>query len=143
MIQKIEILFLQMVIIFVCSERPLLAKVSDLPEVVAKTDSACVAIQPFYWEIGNADGVLVKGSTGDLSITRHTDLKYASASKFIFGAYLAERRMGKLTFLDLKVLRMQTGFVSLKPYCLSLPRETVSSKSVRFLTESIPYTSKL
>lgn len=81
----------------------------------AQTNANCVAIQPFYWEIGNADGPLANGGspTDESSYTRDTTMLIASASKWWFGAYVAELHGGQLTAADLQATRMLSGYTSL------------------------------
>lgn len=80
----------------------------------------CQVINPFYWEIGDATGVLVAGSNGDGSITRTTSLSIASATKWLFGAYVAQRRNGALNTTDLSYLTMSSGYTSLGALSCSL-----------------------
>jgi hypothetical protein len=78
----------------------------------AQSNQFCTRVQPFYWEIGDASGVLVGTTVGGSSPTASTTMLVASASKLIFGAYLVEKRAGQLTAADLKALRMMAGYTS-------------------------------
>ena len=63
-------------------------------ETTASDDSLCTTLTPFYWEIGDKDGVLDSGTGGDGSGTppnSETPMAIASASKWIFAAYALER----------------------------------------------------
>ena len=63
-------------------------------EATASGDSLCTALTPFYWEIGDKDGVLDSGTGGNGSGTppsSETPMAIASASKWIFAAYALER----------------------------------------------------
>ena len=75
----------------------------------ANTDPSCVAIRPFYWEIGDGLSALVSGSAGIGAPTAKTELDVASASKWIFSAYVAQKRAGQLTATDKNHLRFLTG----------------------------------
>jgi hypothetical protein len=52
--------------------------------------NTCNAIGDFYWEIGDARGLMLSGSVGT-TVARTTELSIASASKWWFGAYVKER----------------------------------------------------
>lgn len=76
----------------------------------ASNSSACTAIEPFYWEIGDRSDRITGSSEGDGSVLASTDMKIASASKWIFGAYVLEKRGNVLTADDIKALTMRTGY---------------------------------
>lgn len=75
----------------------------------ASTHPECTAIAPFYWEIGDASGVLASGSTGKKSIEANKTLAIASASKLIFSAYVVEKLNGVLTPSIIKGLNFTAG----------------------------------
>ena len=78
----------------------------------ANSNPSCVAIQPFYWEIGDGSRALVGGTAsavGATSPAADTLMLIASASKWIFGAYVVELRAGKFTANDLAALTMRSG----------------------------------
>jgi hypothetical protein len=59
-------------------------------ERTAREGAACKKLGAFYWEIGDVHGPLVSGSIGsDYSID--TPMKIASASKWVWGAYVLEK----------------------------------------------------
>src|SRR5690348_12911691 len=72
---------------------------TDQQRVQAATTTAgnnvqCTALTPFYWEIGDKNGVLVSGTGGDNSSTppsSATVMGIASASKWIFSTYALEK----------------------------------------------------
>jgi hypothetical protein len=78
--------------------------------------NACHPIKPFYWEIGDATTALASGSTdnasGSPTYTASTVMSIASASKWIYAAYVAEKRAGNLTAADIKFLHFRSGYVS-------------------------------
>lgn len=88
--------------------------------------SQCSLIRPFYWEIGDSAGRMVSGAlnSGSSTVTYNakTPLPYTSASKWLYGAYVAERRAGKLNPDDIKMLTLRSGFHSLS-FCA--PWQTV------------------
>lgn len=67
----------------------------------------CSAQAPFYWEIGDANGVIVSGRVGGF-LTRDSVLSLASASKWIYGAYVEQVK--KVTIDDLKYLNLRSGW---------------------------------
>ncbi|KHD88388.1 MAG: hypothetical protein OM95_09665 [Bdellovibrio sp. ArHS] len=81
-------------------------------QTTANTNTNCTAIVPFYWEIGNGSSTLASGSTGNGSITRTTSLAIASASKWLFGAYVVQKRGGTFDSTTEKHLKMLSGYTS-------------------------------
>ncbi|MBK6862906.1 MAG: hypothetical protein IPG91_04700 [Ideonella sp.] len=65
----------------------------------AQQNPMCIAIQPFYWEIGDRSGVIVSGSVGSGAPTRATPMAIASASKWLYAAY-AVQKVGGVAGLD-------------------------------------------
>jgi len=78
--------------------------------------NACHSIQPFYWEIGDSTAALASGSTdaagGNPTYSATTTLSVASASKWLYAAYVAEKRAGLLAPSDIQFLHFQSGYVS-------------------------------
>lgn len=61
----------------------------------AANSSVCDDVRPFYWEIGGpSGGPIVSGQVGGTDYARDTVVEIASASKWIFGAYVVERYGG-------------------------------------------------
>lgn len=85
------------------------------PLATALESTACKAIQPFYWEIGDKDRSLYSGTRGVDAPRAHTVMPIASASKWIFAAYVVQKRKGQLLPGDIKALTMQAGYTRLKP----------------------------
>jgi hypothetical protein len=79
----------------------------------AEQDPLCTPLRPFYWEIGSAEGVLASGQTGDRSVARSSVLGIASASKWVFGAYVVQRENGKIDGTTRKFLELASGYNSL------------------------------
>ena len=91
---------------------------------VATTAADCVAVQPFYWSIGDATGKLADASAGGASPGAQTLMSIASASKLVYGAYVAEQRAGVLTDADVKFLTFQSGYTD---FGACLPSQTVAT----------------
>jgi hypothetical protein len=66
--------------------------------------------------VGNQNAALASGSvnkTGDATTySASTVMSIASASKWVYGAYVAEKRAGALTDSDIKFLHFRSGYVS-------------------------------
>lgn len=82
--------------------------------------AACSGLGGFYWEIGDANGRLASGSRGGVAADRR--MRIASASKWVFGAYVAERRNGALTDADVAALEMTSGYTGLNPVACAVSR---------------------
>lgn len=78
----------------------------------AMSHADCSVLAPFYWEIGDKTGVQASGSTGDGTVVATTEFPIASASKWLFGAYVAEVRAGVLTPDDIQHLHMMAGYTN-------------------------------
>ncbi|MFY9512262.1 MAG: hypothetical protein WAQ05_14930, partial [Rubrivivax sp.] len=80
-------------------------------------DNACGAIRPFYWEVGDRDARLASGSVNaagsSRAVTGDQVLAIASASKWVYGAYVAQVRGGVLSAEDQRFLSLRAGYVSL------------------------------
>lgn len=75
---------------------------------------ACRVVEPFYWEIGTASGPLYSGSQGRDAPGAHTVMPIASATKWLFAAYVVQKRKGQLTSADIAALTMQSGYTHFK-----------------------------
>ncbi|MEW9897541.1 hypothetical protein ABWL39_02730 [Chitinivorax sp. PXF-14] len=99
----------------------LAARADDVPSPASRKQAAsetaernarCKAIQPFYWEIGDRQQRLAGGSVGGNEPDATTQMKIASASKWVFGAYVIELRGGRLSEADIRALTMRSGYTS-------------------------------
>ena len=81
---------------------------------VADGAPACKSIQPFYWEIGDRNGRLAGATAGGDEPNAAMVMTVASASKWFYGAYVAQVRKGQLTPADIRALTMRSGYVSLR-----------------------------
>jgi hypothetical protein len=82
----------------------------------ATSNANCTAVSPFYYELGDKNGAIVSGSVGT-GYTATTQMNIASASKWLFGAYVAEVRGGILSAADTRATHMQSGYVSMTSVC--------------------------
>lgn len=83
-------------------------------EQVLASAPQCQGLGDLYWEIGNADGVLASGQVGR-AITANRVIRLASASKWVFGAYVLEKTAGNLTPTQVAALEMQSGYDQMHP----------------------------
>lgn len=86
----------------------------DAATRTAQTNALCVAVQPFYWEIGDQAQAHAFGSVGGSSYTASTRMAIASASKWIYGAYVLEKTAGAPSAADIKFLTFQSGYSTMK-----------------------------
>jgi hypothetical protein len=107
---------------------------TDAQRVAAATSTAqskvnaCATIQPFYWEVGDQATALASGSVGGPTYTANTSMNVASASKWLYGAYVVQRRGGALTPDDIKYLTFRSGYTS---FSICLPGNTVAQCAQR------------
>jgi hypothetical protein len=83
----------------------------------AASNASCQAITPFYLEIGDRNGAITNASIGGTTYVASTPMNVASASKWLFGAYVAEVRNGMLSATDVQATHMQSGYVSMGNAC--------------------------
>ena len=102
---------------------PTLQQRTDAATATVASNVACTSITPYYWEIGDANGLLASGYGGDFSLAltpKPTDLMpIASASKWIFSTYVVEKQSGVLSTSDIKFLNFESGYSNLSA-CSSL-----------------------
>lgn len=88
--------------------------------------NACSPIRPFYWEVGDRTGRLASGSLSVASDPTTYDvdsvMAIASASKWLYGAYVAQVRQGALTDSDVQFLTFRSGYTS---FSTCLPTQSV------------------
>jgi hypothetical protein len=104
------------------------ARIQAATTTAQSSTNACAAVQPFYWEIGNASGALASGSVNQagnpVTYTATTTMPIASASKWLYGGYVAQRRAGVLTAEDIKYLNFRSGYTH---FDSCNPADTVAS----------------
>lgn len=92
-------------------------RASAAKRTAQSSTNACAAVAPFYWEIGAASGKLTSGSVtvdgSSVNYTATTQMDLGSSSKWIYGAYVAQRRNGTVTDMDRKMLTMNGGYTNL------------------------------
>ncbi|HUN90596.1 MAG TPA: hypothetical protein VMU33_00955 [Burkholderiaceae bacterium] len=93
-------------------------------QATARDAVACVAAQPFYWEMGDATQSLASGAAGRDAPRRDTTMAIASASKWIYAAFVVEQRHGLLTDVDVAYLTFQSGYSRFR-FCR--PSQTVAA----------------
>jgi hypothetical protein len=88
----------------------------------------CLSIRPFYWEIGDKASKLAAGSVdreaNALSYKADTPLAIASASKWLYAAYVAQRQKGRLSASDIQFLTLRSGY---SHFLACRPRKTVDN----------------
>ena len=75
---------------------------------------ACRQLGEVYWEIGDASGRLAWGQRGT-AFRADKPIRIASASKWLWGAAVVERRGGVLNAADIAALTMSSGYDGLNP----------------------------
>lgn len=94
------------------------------------TTNSCAPIEPFYWEIGDASQRLASGSVnapGDGSTPVYTAssiMSVASASKWIYAAYVVQKQGGVLSASDVSFLHFTSGYTN---FSTCLPGQTVDA----------------
>jgi hypothetical protein len=84
----------------------------------AQSNAVCKAIEPFYIEIGDQLGARLTASVGTGSsgaVEASTRLSIASASKWIYGMYVVQKRGGVsgMTAQDVSFLHMTSGYTNI------------------------------
>lgn len=103
---------------------------------VATTDPQCRALGDFYWEIGDAQGVRGSGQIGD-DYSADQTIKIASASKFVWGAYVLEKigRNRQPSDEEVAYLEMRSGYAKFNPLFCALARTADSCMNARSNSE--------
>jgi hypothetical protein len=97
-------------------------RVAAATSTAQSAGNACVAIRPFYWEIGDSAAARASGAVGGASYSATTSMNIASASKWLYSAYVVQRRTGVLSSEDIKYLTFRSGYTS---FSFCLPGNTV------------------
>lgn len=107
------------------------ARILAATATAQSSSNACAAIRPFYWEVGNANIALASGSVNapgnTTTYSADTVMPIASASKWLYGAYVAERRGGALTAEDIEFLSFRSGYTSFAPIGDCFAGDTVAA----------------
>ena len=89
---------------------PTLAQRTAAAGATAQSNAHCQAVQPFYWSVGDAQGVQGEGRVGARAPTATTRMPIASASKLVYAAFVAQQRQGRLTDDDVRFLTFTSGY---------------------------------
>jgi hypothetical protein len=107
------------------------ARIAAATATAQSSSNACAPIRPFYWEIGDKTQRLAGGSVnaaGNGTVYEAgTVMNIASASKWLYGAYVAEQRGGALTTEDIEFLNFRSGYVSLPALTGCQQSDTIAS----------------
>lgn len=90
------------------------ARIAAATATATSPSNDCFAVRPFYWSLGDRDGPVAGGSVNRgsaRSVTADTELRLASATKWIYAAYVAQRRGGQLQPWDERLLSLRGGYV--------------------------------
>lgn len=99
---------------------PDLAQRSAAATSTAQNNAACNTIRPFYWEVGDGNAAQASGSVGGSTYTSTTPMSIASASKWLYGAYVAQARgAAGLSADDVKFLSFRSGYHGMSPLACS------------------------
>ena len=90
------------------------------------TTNPCAAVTPFYWEIGDRNARIASGSVNSASsatsYTSSTPMSIASASKWLYAAYVVQKQNATLSDNDIKFLNFRSGYTS---FSQCLPGQSV------------------
>ena len=89
---------------------PTIAQRTKAATQVAQTDPACTAVRPFYWSVGDGGGPRADGRVGLLAPRATTRMPIASASKWVYGAYVVQKHGGVLAKSDIDFLTFVSGY---------------------------------
>jgi hypothetical protein len=107
------------------------ARTAAATSTAQSTSNACNAIRPFYWEIGDRNQRLANAAVNQAgnatTYTADTVMAIASASKWLYGAYVAEKRSGMLTAQDIQFLTFSSGYTSFAAIGDCFASDTVAS----------------
>jgi hypothetical protein len=87
------------------------AQRASAAKATADNNALCRAVAPFYWEIDDRAQRLADGAVGT-TYSATSVMPIASASKLIYGAYVAQKRGGVLSADDKKALTFTSGYTS-------------------------------
>jgi hypothetical protein len=96
------------------AETPSLQQRTAAASATARSNRACTAAKPFYWEIGNQHAALASGTEGGPLPTASSTLSISTASEWVFAAYVVQARGGKLNESDIESLTMRSGYTNLQ-----------------------------
>lgn len=97
---------------------PVDAQRAEAARITATSNAACATsrIGPFYWEVGDGSRARAGGSVGSGAPTADTVMSIASASKWVYGAYVLEKVGRRGT--DVPYLNFTSGYTEMVlPLC--------------------------
>ncbi|WP_395700303.1 hypothetical protein [Aquabacterium sp.] len=98
-------------------------RIAAATATAGSSTNACSTVRPFYWEIGAASGKLAAGSVNSGASTTtynaNTPMAIASASKWLYASYVAQKRGGVLSASDIKFLTLRSGYTNMYTACTS------------------------
>ena len=98
-------------------------------QAIAQNAGASSPDNGFYWEVGDAGGVIASGTVtppGGVNYTRDTALAIASASKWVYGAYVVEllgsvqNGVGVVPASDVQYLNFTSGYDNMSDTACSI-----------------------
>ncbi len=97
-------------------------------QATADNQPYCKSAQPFYWEIGNAQGAQASGTAGGSTYSATTRMPIASASKWVYASYVVQKRGGvaNLSSTDIGYLHFTSGYSVFNQLACN-PGDTVAS----------------
>ncbi|TJY64974.1 hypothetical protein E4T66_01760 [Sinimarinibacterium sp. CAU 1509] len=98
----------------------------------ARSARECTALGDFYWEIGDKNGVQASGQIGS-EYSASTEMKIASASKWVWGAYVLEKigRNARPSDDQVAMLEMRSGYTAFNPVRCLLSRSVGACMEAR------------
>ena len=111
---RLAVLCVALAAVHVAQAQPSAAQRASAAQSTAQTSDKCRAVQPFYWSIGDARGVLADGRAGARAPTAATQMPIASASKLVYAAFVAQQRQGRLTDDDVRFLTFTSGYTQFR-----------------------------
>lgn len=112
------------------SSPDLAQRIAAATTTAQSSSNLCAPIRPFYWEVGDGTALRASGSVNEAgnatTYTATTVMNIASASKWLYGAYVVERRGGALTAEDIRHLNFTAGYTSFG-FSGCEPSDTVAS----------------
>lgn len=97
-------------------------------EATLEQAPACAGLGDAYWAIGDAGGQLAWGQRGR-GVTADRPIRAASASKWLWGAYVVERTGGTPSNADIAALTMSSGYTGLNPlHCKGTVADCLTGK---------------
>jgi len=112
------------------AESPNVEQRRDAATETALLNATCKSIKPFYWEIGDKSASLVSASIGD-KYNAETRMLVASASKWLWGAYVVQLKQGILSEEDISFLTMTSGYTHFRYQSCALMSHRNASTTVR------------